>query len=53
MDNYKIAFCLQITINNQIKACSSNKKYTVSIQTRTAQIENCILFVEKIVLTRF
>ena len=29
-------------LNNTIKACLSDKKYTVSIQTRTTQIKNII-----------
>ena len=31
--------CKPITFNNPIKACFSNKKYTVSIQTQTKQIK--------------
>ena len=37
---FKVCFCIQITINNSFKACFSNKKYVISIQTRTTQIEN-------------
>ena len=32
------SFCVPITFNTAIKACFSNKKYHVTIQTRTTQI---------------
>ena len=44
---------MSITFNILIKACFSNKKYIVSIQTHSTQIENDIFLVEKVVLSGF
>ena len=44
------SICLPITLNNPFKAFCSNKKYTVTIQTRTRQIVNSIFFIDKKVL---
>ena len=44
--------CLQKTFNNPpIKACFSNKNYTVSIQTRLTQMEISIFLITKKVFT--
>ena len=43
-------FCSPITFNNPIKACFSNKKYTVVIQTRPTQIMNIIIINGNLVL---
>ena len=42
----------QKTFHNHIKACFSNKKYSIAIQTRPTQIVNSIFLMEK-PLTRF
>ena len=44
---------LPTTFNKLIKAFFSNKKYIVSIQTRTSQILNNTFFIENIVLIIF
>ena len=36
--------CTPISFNNPIKACFSNMKHTVLIQTRTKQMETCISY---------
>ena len=38
---------IPITFKNPIEASFSNKKYTVSNQTRTIQIENSIFLTQK------
>ena len=45
-------FCIQITFNNSIKVCFSNKKYTIIIQTRATQIKT-VYFLLKIGLKDF
>jgi len=50
---FKVCFCIQITFINPFKACFSNKKYIILIQTRTTQIENNVFFIEKLGLIDF
>ena len=40
-------FCIPITFNNPLKACFSNKKYLITIQTRPTQIVISIFLIEK------
>ena len=42
-----------MTIYSPIKACFSNRKYHVKIQTRTTIIVNSIFLIEKNVLIEF
>ena len=51
--NEVIVFCLPITINNPVKASFSKKKYAISIQTGTTQIENWICLLQRLFLIGF
>ena len=44
---------IQITFNYPVKACFSNKKYLITIQTRPTQIVLSIFSIEKIVFIGF
>ena len=44
---------VQIIYNNPIRACFSNKTYSVSIQIKMIQIENNIFLIETPDLTDF
>ena len=46
-------FYIPITFNNFIKACFSNKKYTVPIPLRTTQVEGSIFIIQNQILIRF
>ena len=44
------SFCIPINFNNLLKACFSNKKYLITIQTPPTQIEMIIFLIEKLIL---
>ena len=46
-------FCIPITFNNQLKVCFSNKKYTITTQTRLTQIVKVYFLLKNWVLTDF
>jgi hypothetical protein len=47
-------FCISITFNNPIKVYFSNKKYLITIQTRSTQfIKVCFLLKKKWILKLF
>ena len=46
-------FCIPIKCNNPIKACLSNKKYTILIQIRLTQIEKNVFLIGTPVLIGF
>ena len=46
-------FCIQLTFNNPIKACFSDDRLTVSIQTRLTQIKTSIFYYRIIGLKGF
>ena len=46
-------FCIPITFNNPLKVCFSNKKYTITTQTRPTQIVKVYFLVKNQVLKDF
>ena len=46
-------FCISITFNNPLKVCFSNKKNTVTTQTRPTQIVKVYFLLKNRVLTDF
>ena len=50
---YKKTICIPISFNNPLKACFSNKKYPITIQTRQTQIVKAYFLLINCFLTEF
>ena len=48
-----IYICIPITFNKPLKVCFSDKKYTITTQTRPTKIVNVYFILKNRVLTEF